>query len=230
MLRHTAFFQFKEDITPEKQMWMLKGLAYMRFECKSVVSLDYGVDIFGGSSRLREVKPFHRTPRWRAHDEGPPSNYDVALHVDFHDEAGLEAYNDDDVHHEVAQYNASVCEGELTARIDWHYDGDPLIEEGYVRHSAMFVWADEADDASRERALDHVRSLASDPSAESFTIGKNIGSLPTDFDWLFDIHMRDAAAAEALIKSEGYARVMESLAAVTKYEWAARVSHVMVGH
>src|SRR5918992_438903 len=152
MLRHTAFFQFKEDITPEKQMWMLKGLAYMRFECKSVVSLDYGVDICGGSSRLREVKPFHRTPRWRAHD------------------------------------------------------GDPLIEEGYVRHSAMFVWADEADDASRERALDHVRSLASDPSAESFTIGKNIGSLPTDFDWLFDIHMRDAAAAEALIKSEGYAR------------------------
>jgi hypothetical protein len=230
MLRHTAFFQFKEDITPEKHLWMLKGLAYMRFECKSVVALDYGTDLFGGSSRLREVKPFHRTPRWRGRTEGPPSSYDVALHLDFHDEAGLQAYNEDDVHHEVGIYNASICEGELTARVDWHYDGDPLIRKGHVRHSAMFVWADEADETTREKALGEARSLGSDPSVESLTIGKNVGTLATDFDWILDIHTKAGPAAAALIKSESYAKVIEAVAPATKYEWTAKISHMMVGH
>ena len=152
MLRHTAFFLFREEITPEQRLAMLKGLAYMRFECGSVVALDYGTDLFGGSTPLRETKPWDRTPRWRAAEVGPPSNYDVALMLDFADQAGLDAYNDDDVHHEVGDYNASICRGELTARVDWHYDGDPLIEPGHVRHSAMFVWADDADDAAQEQA------------------------------------------------------------------------------
>ena len=47
--------------------------------------------------------------------------------LDFVDAAGNEAYNDDDVHHEVGEYNASICRAELTARVDWNYDGEPLI-------------------------------------------------------------------------------------------------------
>ena len=229
MLRHTAFFLFREEITPEQRLAMLKGLAYMRFECDSVVALDYGTDLFGGSTPLRETKPWDRTPRWRAAEVGPPSNYDVALMLDFPDQAGLDAYNDDDVHHEVGDYNASICRGELTARVDWHYDGDPLIEPGHVRHSAMFVWADDADDAAQEQAWERARGLASAAGVESVTIGENVGPMKTDYDWILDLRVRDQDAARALIDGDAYSEVMRALAPVTKYEWTARLSHEMRG-
>ena len=92
-------------------------------------------DLFGGSSLLREVKPWERSPRWRNAKLGPAVNYDVALHLDFVDQAGMDAYNVDDVHHEVAVYNASVCRGELTARVDWWYDGEPMTVKDQVKHS-----------------------------------------------------------------------------------------------
>ena len=66
MLRHSAFFMFREDTTLEQAVQMLKGLAYMRFACPSVRALDFGLDEFGGSSLLREVKPWKRQPRWRS--------------------------------------------------------------------------------------------------------------------------------------------------------------------
>jgi hypothetical protein len=58
VFRHTAFFLFRDDITPEKHLAMLKGLAYMRYECAGVVAIDYGTDLFGGSEVLRRVKPW----------------------------------------------------------------------------------------------------------------------------------------------------------------------------
>jgi hypothetical protein len=208
---------------------MLKGLAYMRFECASVVALDYGTDLFGGSAALRETKPWDRTPRWRAAEVGPPTNYDVALMLDFPDQAGLDAYNDDDVHHEVGDYNASICRSELTARVDWHYDGDPLIEPGHVRHSAMFVWADGTDDAAREQAWERVRGLESEAGVESLTIGDNVGPMKTDYDWILDVRVRDRDAAAALIDGDAYSEAMRALVPVTKYEWTARLSHEMRG-
>ena len=133
MLRHSAFFMFREDTTLEQGVEMLKGLAYMRFACPSVRALDFGLDEFGGSSSLREVKPWKRQPRWRSRKLGPAVSYDVALHLDFDDQAGMDDYNDDDVHHEVAVYNASICRGEETARVDWWYDGAPLITKNQVQ-------------------------------------------------------------------------------------------------
>jgi hypothetical protein len=229
VLRHTAFFLFRDDITPGQHLAMLKGLAYMRFECGSVVGLDYGTDLFGGSKPLREVKPWDRTPRWRASEVGPPCNYDVALMLDFADEAGLDAYNDDDVHHEVGEYNASICRGELTARVDWNYDGGPLIRPGRVRHSAMFVWRDDADDAAKQEAWEQVRRLESARDVEAVTIASNVGSLKTDYDWIFDVQVADESSARALVEGEEYSEVMAAIAPVTKYEWTARLSHVMRG-
>lgn len=95
MLRHTAFFVFPGEVAPEQRLTMLKGLAYMRYECATVQHLDFGTDLFGGSSGLRGVKPYRRAPRWRSRADGPPSSFDVALHLDFLDAAGNDAYNDD---------------------------------------------------------------------------------------------------------------------------------------
>ena len=229
MLRHTAFFLFRETITPEQHLWMLKGLAYMRFECKSVAALDYGSDLFGGSDVMRETKPWDRTPRWRAAEVGPPANYDVALMLDFEDKAGLDAYNDDGVHHEVGDYNASIAKPEMTARVDWNYDGDPLIAPGHVRHSEMFVWRDDADDSAKEAAMDQARRLGDAGEVEKVTVAPNVGPMATDFDWILDVQTADEKKAKSLLGGDLYAEVMKAVAPVTKYEWTARINHVMRG-
>lgn len=230
MLRHTAFFMLKEGNGPEEMQWMQKGSAYMRFTAAGPIAIDFGADLFGGSTHLSETKPWDRTPRWRAATEGPPCDYDVALHLDFEDEAGLQAYNKDDVHHEIAVYNASVCQGELTARIDWRYDGEPLMTPGHVRHTAMFIWKDGLDEAAKERAFAEVKRLGDETGVERLTLGTNVGTLKTDYDWILDLHLPDAAAAEALRSSEGYRETMRALADSTKYEWTARMTHRMHGH
>lgn len=230
MLRHTAFFMVKEGNGPEEMRWMQKGSAYMRFTAAGPVAIDFGQDLFGGSLHLKETKPWDRTPRWRAAVEGPPCDYDVALHLDFEDESGLEAYNKDDVHHEIAVYNAAVCQGELTARIDWWYEGAPLIEAGKVRHTAMFLWKDELDDAAKERALAEVKRLGDEAGVEQVTIGTNVGTLRTDYDWILDLRLPDDAAAKGLIEGDGYREAMRALADATKYEWTARLTHQMHGH
>ncbi len=230
MFRHTAFFLFRDDITPEKHLAMLKGLAYMRYECSSVVAIDYGTDLFGGSEVLRTVKPWDRTPRWRARTEGPPCNYDVALQLDFVDLAGNEEYNDDDVHHEVGEYNASICRSELTARVDWTYDGDaPLNVPGQVRHSVMFLWTDDADDAAKKNAHDAINSLESADGVGKVTIGENVGKLKTDYDFIVDIQVADEDATKALLEGDAYGAAMAEVIPATKHEWTARLSHVMHG-
>jgi len=230
VLRHTAFFMLKEGNGPEEMRWMQKGSAYMRFTAAGPVAIDFGQDLFGGSLHLKETKPWDRTPRWRAAVEGPPCDYDVALHLDFEDESGLEAYNKDDVHHEIAVYNAAVCQGELTARIDWWYEGAPLIEAGKVRHTAMFLWKDELDDTAKERALVEVKRLGDESGVEQVTIGTNVGTLRTDYDWILDLRLPDEAAAKALVEGEGYREAMRALADATEYEWTARLTHRMHGH
>ena len=229
MLRHTAFFIHRDTTTPDQQFDMLKGLVFLRSECAGPVAGDYGEDLFGGSARLREIKPFKRTPRWRGRSEGPPSNYDVALHLDFNDQAGLDAYNDDAVHHRIGDFNASINEPELTARVDWWYEGAPRTKPGLVRHSAMFVWTDESGKAERQRALDAVRRLEGCAGVDSLVIGENVGPLTTDYDWLVDIHLDDREAARQLLEGDAYAEAMRAVAPAAKYEWTARLSHLMRG-
>lgn len=230
MLRHTALFLLKEGNGPEEARWMQKGSAFMRFTAAGPTAIDFGQDLFGGSSTIVGTKPWDRTPRWRAATEGPPCSFDVALHLDFDDEAGLEVYNHDDVHHEIAVYNAAVCQGELTARIDWWYDGGPLIEAGHVRHAALFLWRDEIDQATKERTLAEVKRLGDEAGVERVTVGTNVGTLRTDFDWILDVQLPDHDAAERFLGSDGYRAAMASIAPVTKYEWTARLTHTMHGH
>jgi hypothetical protein len=230
VFRHTVFFIFRDDITPEKVLHMQKGLAYMRFECKGVQAIDYGTDLFGGSDVRRKIKPFKRSPRWKGAVTGPPCNYDIGLMLDFKNAAGNDAYNNDDVHHEVGDYNASICDPELSARVDWTYPGNEfLFTPGHVRHSAMFLWRDDATARDKKDAEEAVSKLGDVKGVESFTLGKNIGKLKTDFDWIMDVQVRDKAAANVLLKSKAYKDAMKAVAPVTKYEWTARLTHVMRG-
>jgi hypothetical protein len=208
---------------------MLRGLAFLRMECAGVRAGDYGPDLLGGSSPLLAVPPWKRTPRWRARRVGPPSNYDVALHLDFEDEAGMALYLADEVHRAVSRFNASVNVDELTARVDWRYEGAPLIRRGLVRHAAMFVWADAVPQAERSRALDAARGLAKAAGVESATIGENVGTRAADFDWIVDVQIQHRAAAQELVGGSLYAEAMGVIAAATKYEWTARVTHLMRG-
>jgi hypothetical protein len=229
MLRHTALFLHRDTTTAGNVLHMCKGLAYMRFECESVRALDYGTDLFGGSAVLREVKPWRRTPTWRAERTGPVANYDVALHLDFDDEAGLAAYDDHDAHHEVGEYNASVSYGEFTARVDYWYDGPPLIQRGLVRHTALFLWQNTADEATKQAVKDAVRELEGFPGVSRVTIGDNVGKLTTDYDWIVDLQLQDVKTARSLFDSEQYGKLTERLVEATQFEWTARLTHRMRG-
>jgi hypothetical protein len=227
LLRHTALFLWRDTTTDAEKLAALKGLAYLSYGCPSVRAVDFGADLFGGSSPLLEVKPWKRTPLWAARTEGPPSNYDMTLHLDFDVQEGLDDYNSDDVHHEVGEYNASVCRGEFTARVDWFYDGPPRIERFGVRHTALFLWLDEATDSERNDVKEAFASTGSAPGVRSIITGDNVGTLTTDYDVIVDVMLEDLDAAKAYLEHPGYKEATGRAAATTKYEWTARITHTM---
>jgi hypothetical protein len=229
MLRHSVMWLLRDTTTPELQAEMLAGLAYLRMECLMVRAGDYGEDLFGGSERLAGVPPRQRMPVWRRSAGGPPSNYDVALHLDFDDRTAYQGYGPHPAHQAASRFNGSVAWDELTARVDWQYDGDPPTRRGYVKHVAMFVWADGAAAQAKQRACDAVRRLADAPGVEAVTIGQNVGTLVSDYDWIMDVQLPDRAAAEQFLRGRWYAEAMAAVAAATKYEWTARLSHLMRG-
>lgn len=229
MLRRSVHYLFRDDATPAERRRLLRALAYVGLECPSVRSGDYGDDIAGGSRRLLEIPPWERTPRFHARAEGPPSNYDAALHLDFDDEAGLAEYESHPVALELAQLAAPVTVGELTARVDWTYDGEPPTRRGLYRHSALFVCRDDADAVTRSRAVDAVLGLAGAAGVEAVTTGESANGLSADFDWVLDVRLPDEAAAVAFLAGEPYAEAAAAVAAATKHEWTTRVTHLMRG-
>ena len=181
VFRHTVLFRYKDSITPEQIVLQKKGLAYLAFGCPTVRAYDFGTDLFGGSTLMREVKPWKRTPLWKARAEGPICNYDVALHEDFDDMAGFEEYGADyrnqGVHWEVSEYNEAVCDDEFTARADWWYDGPPINERGGVRHTSLFLWDDGVTDSQKGQAKEALQSLrGSVPGVRRVTTGDNFGA------------------------------------------------------
>jgi hypothetical protein len=230
MLRHTALFLCRDTAGEAEKLAMLRGLAFLRMECAGVRAGDYGDDLFGGSAPLLAVPPWKRTPRWRARRSGPPCNYDVALHLDFDDEAAAAAYLADARGRAVARLVASVAVPELTARVVWRYEGAPLMRRGLVRHTALFVWAAEADAAARSRALAAARSVAGASGVVSAVIGANSRGAAADFDWILDVQVRDAAAARALVEGRQYVEATGVIAQATRHEWTARVTHVVRGY
>jgi hypothetical protein len=218
----------RDTTTAEEKTEMLKGLAYLCMECADVRSGDYGCDLFGGTQPLRDVKPWKRTPRWRTLT-GPPANFDTALHLDFNDFAEHDAYSADPVHNAASDFNARVADDELTARVDWWYDGPTLTRRGHMRHVAMFVWSDDATEREKTSAFDACHRLEQAPGVELVTTGKNVGRLQSDFDWILDIQLPDPAATRRLLDGEAYAEAMRTVAAATRFEWTARLSHLMRG-
>jgi Stress responsive A/B Barrel Domain len=228
LLRHTALFLWRDTTDDAAKLAAKKGLAYLAYGCPSVRSVDFGTDLLGGSSRLLEVKPWERTPLWDARTEGPPSRFDMALHLDFDDQHGLDEYNKDEVHHEVALYNASVCRPERTARVDWWYDGSSRFERAGVRSTTLYLWDDEATDARKDdvrRAYGELQRAV--PGLDSILVADNVGTLRTDYDLIVDAHFETLEHAKVFVEHEAH-REAEVLAATsTKYEWTARITHTM---
>jgi hypothetical protein len=153
----------------------------------------------------------------------------VALHLDFDDDAGFDAYNDDHAHAEVGAYNASINQGELTARINYWYDGPPAIAPGLIRHTALFLWKPDATETEKDAATAAAAGLSDAPGVERATIGHNQPLLATDYDWIMDLHVTGPDALAGLLESGQYREAMESVIPATQYEWTATISHLMRG-
>jgi hypothetical protein len=228
VLRHTALFLWRDTTDGAARLAAKKGLAYLAYGCPSVRFVDFGTDLLGGSSRLLEVKPWDRTPLWDARGEGPPSRFDIALHLDFDDQQGLDEYNKDDVHHEVAVYNASVCRPERTARVDWWYDGPSRYERGGVRSTTLSLWDDAASDRQKEEVRTAYRELNGRvPGLRSLLVADNVGTLRTDYDLIVDAQFETLEHAKAFADHAARREAEALAAAATKYEWTARITHPM---
>src|SRR5262249_56966988 len=104
------------------------------------------------------------------------------------------AYNEDPAHAEVGAYNASINQGELTARINYWYDGPPAIAPGLIRHTALFLWKPGATDAEMGAAKAAAAALAETPGVERATVDHNQPLLATDYARILDLHLADAPA------------------------------------
>src|SRR4051812_8206014 len=156
MLRHSVLWTLRDTTTPSLRLEMLEGLAFLGTECTSVRHGDYGEDVFGAPRAAASA----RTPMWRREGLGPPASFDAALHLDFDDWSRFEEYGADPVHEAASRFNESVSWDELTARVDWYYDGECPTRRGHVKHVAMFAWADDAGESEQQATLDAVRALA----------------------------------------------------------------------
>jgi Stress responsive A/B Barrel Domain len=228
LLRHTVLFLWRDTTTDEQKLTAKKGLAHLSYACRSARFVDYGYDLLGGSRALLEVKPWKRTPLWRARRSGPVINFDMALHLDFDDEQGLRDYSTCPAHDEVSVYNHSVCRDERTARIDWWYEGPPRYERGMVRHTALYLWNDDAPQSRRGEVRAAWAGLASDiPPLRSVVVGDGVGSLTTDYDFVVDLHCADIGDMHACTDHPAYKEALELTAGATLFEWTARITHTM---
>ena len=229
MLRHTALFMWRDTSTEQQKLVALKGLAYMSYGCPSVRALDFGTDLLGGSSSMIELKPWKRTPPWKARETGLPYNWDMFLSLDFDDQQGMDAYNDDPVHHEVGVYNESVCRPERTARIDWWYDGPSRIEKGLIHSVALYLWRDEASDTQKDDVREAFRSLnKSVPAVKSLITGDGtIGTLATDYDLIVDGIFNTLDDCKTYMEHPAYKEALALAVGATKNEWTARLTHKM---
>jgi hypothetical protein len=229
MLRHTALFLWRDTSNEQQKLVALKGLAYMSYGCPSVRALDFGTDLLGGSAPMIELKPWKRTPAWKAQETGLPYNWDMFLSLDFDDQKGMDAYNKDPVHHEVGVYNESVCRPERTSRIDWWYDGPPRIEKGLIHRVALYLWRDEATDTQKDDVREAFRSLnKSVPSVKSLITGDGtIGTLVTDYDLIVDGIFNTLDDCKAHMEHPAYKEALALAVGATKNEWTARLTHKM---
>jgi hypothetical protein len=228
MLRHSVLWIMRDPLAAEARLAMLQRLAYLGTECPSVSSGDYGADLSGGSRILHEVRPSQRLPVWRRSGEGPVCNFDMALHLDFADWDAFREYASDPTHDEASRANEAANWDELTARCDWYYEAEaPPTRAGGVKHVAMFIWAEDASDAAKEAAVGAVEALAEAEQVEAVLTGHNVGKLTTDYDWIMDLQVADQDSAARLLDGREYAEGMETVAKATRFEWTARMSHVM---
>jgi hypothetical protein len=229
VLRHSVHWILRDPLHAESKLEMLQRLAYLGTEPPMVRSGDYGADLFGGTEPLHRVPPWERPPLWRRKGgDGPPSNFDLALHLDFEDWDAFRAYAVNPTHNAASASNEVTSFDEFTARVDWYYEGNvPPTREGRVKHAAMFVWKEEASEGERAAALAGVESLAGADGVERALVGHNVGKSTTDYDWIMDLELPDPDAASSFLDGSAYREAMKAVAAVTKYEWTARLSHLM---
>jgi len=222
MLRHSVLFTFRDEAGPAQRLLMMKGLAYLRFECPSVRALDFGADLFGGSGQTPVGSPNRKS-------NGGSVGYDVALHLDFANRADFREYSANPIHRAVSAYNASVCREKLTARVDWNPEEGVTHSVGHLRHTVMFVWNANIDDAGRKSAFSQVEQLMRAPETETMAIGIDAGENNTNYDWMIDVQLFDLDSADHLINGETYGAAMSALAPLIQPERTARQTHLMHG-
>ena len=101
------------------------------------------------------------------------------------------------------------------------------IDRFGVRHTALFLWLDNAGDTQKNDVSEAFRSLSSVPGVRSSVAADNVGTLTTDYDLIVDVTLDDVDSAKGLLDHAAYKEATSLASANTKYEWTARITHTM---
>jgi Stress responsive A/B Barrel Domain len=207
VLRHTALFLLRET-TPEPREAMLRRLASLLLQCPTVRGGDYGD---------------------RLSPSPAPGGYDVALHLDFDDAAGYDAYRAHPIHVAAAALNASLSVPESTVRIDWRYGGPPRVGPDRVRHCEVLAWSGAAPAGARATALDAARALARVEGVLSAVVAEDSGGDARASDWILDVELSDEPAARAFLAGAAYREAAAAIARAVDEGRTARITHLERG-
>jgi hypothetical protein len=201
VLRHTALFRLRETTTRQQREAMLRGLASLLEECPTVRGGDYGTAL--------PIEPFAGTR-------------DVALHLDFDDADGYEAYVAHPAHVAVSGFNRSLSVDGTTTRVDWRYEGPARLSASRVRHCEAFVWARAPD----RDTLAAATALSGADGVLSALAVPDSGGDPRAADWILDVELPDEEAARAFLGGAAYAEFAHVAAATVDSERTARITHL----
>jgi hypothetical protein len=204
LIRRIVLWRWNDGATPERRLRAKEGLAYIRF-AGLVEDLDFGEDLGA--------------------DLGPGRAFDLALIRDHVDRASWDAYVDDPHHKRVGDDIDTITRMDLTARIDYRYDGPPS-SRGAIRHVAMFRWRAPLDDAQRAslgRELEGLRTAC--PSVRVLAYGDDLGLGTGHVDWVLEAHFDDLDAARSFFGDPTQQAVASMLDALSDADRTARLQH-----
>ena len=204
VLRRVVLWRWNDRAAPEQRLRAKEGLAYISY-ASPVEAVDFGEDLglSGGA------------------------NYGLALLRDHRDKASWNAYVTDPHHDRVGGFIDTITHVESQARADYLYKG-PASVHGRVRHLALYVWREGADDRRKRDARRALAALRVECAIDALEVADDLGWAKTGrADLVLEAHFADQEGAAAFLAHRAYREAAELLDGITRTDRTATIQHRM---
>jgi len=193
MFRNVVLFKWRQGTTQHEIGAMHRRTELLVAQCPTVLALEVADDI--GTA---------------------DTNHNLAVTIDFDDEAGWLAYHYSEPHLTSAAKNASMSEPGGMARLRHDHQGRPGHDAGCpIRHIALYRWTEGTTRDTRQAVLGNVRTIGtSHPAIKQLRISEGRKGRPEydgDFDWMIHACFSDIDAYAAFQGSPTYTELQREI-------------------